>query len=288
MGSITLDDRDRAILGNLAEGERGVDALADDVAIDLDYLRERLPELADNGLVDRVGDDAFALTESGKQVVVTSSAAASDDEGTPVQGTLDDRIDTPPDVEEALAALSLRPDWEAAVRGVYAFLHYWGMASAGEIIDAIYSEHPAGFAASETWWTECVRPGLASLPTVDPPDSDDWLWRFDGVPTVERDGEDGRDVLDAGALWQSSARYVVDELDRSADERTAVRAAFDILVREGTVGRSTLAETLYPEYDAGYDSSDQWWEECLAPALEALPGVERTGDRVQYRPTDTQ
>jgi len=58
-------------------------------------------------------------------------------------------------------------------------------------------------------------------------------------------------------------------------EREAARAAFRYLYRRGEASERAIGETLYPEFDAGYESSHAWWAEAIEDAFEALPGVER-------------
>lgn len=179
MGTITLDEQDEAVLERLRQGDADVEALAESVNADVEYLDDRLPELADNGLVERV-DDAYALTDDGARAL----------EATPI-GAKDDRIDTPPAVEERIEAFDLRPDREDALRNAFSFLHYWGEASGTEVIDGVYSENPAGFESEREWWTECVRDRLAELPTIEAPGSTDGLWRYEGTPVVEERTDDG-------------------------------------------------------------------------------------------------
>lgn len=174
MGTITLDDRDEAVLERLREADADAESLAEHLDLEVSHLRERLPELADNGLVERSDGGRYALTGDG-----TRALEATGD------GSLDDRLDTPPAVEERIRSFGLRPDREAAVRNAFAFLHYWGAASATEIVDAVYAETPAGFDSERAWWDGCVRDRLAVLPAVEPPESDDGAWRYTGTAVVE-------------------------------------------------------------------------------------------------------
>lgn len=267
MVSITLDERDRAVLEHLREGNADVGSLAQSVDSDPDSLRERLPELADNGLVQQVHDDVYAITDNGKRTIAGSPA-----------GRMDDRIDTPPDVERQIGSFDLRPDREAAVRGAFAFLQYWGDATGGEIVDGIYSEHPAGYPTPQEWWDDCVRDRLADLPLVESPDPDELAWRYAETPTIERPTGDGRDVAGAAVTAGTSARYDLEQSDLGEDERDAIRAAFDRLVRAGDASVDELGAEIYPDHGAGYDSPDEWWRECVRDAFASLPGVERTNE----------
>jgi predicted transcriptional regulator len=147
--SITIDDRDRAMLEPLRDGAADVESLARAADCSPGYARSRLPDLADNGLVRRADDaGTYAITDSGKRVVAGSPA-----------GAMDDRIDTPPAVEERIESFDLRPDREEAVRNAFSFLRYWGEATASEIVDAVYPENLAGFESRDAWWTEFLRVG---------------------------------------------------------------------------------------------------------------------------------
>ncbi len=271
---VTLDDRDTATLWRLRRGDADVATLAETVQCDPSYLRDRLPELADNGLVAAV-DGGYRITSDGERVLAASG-----------QGTEDDRIDTPPDVERRIESFDLRADREAAVRTAFAVLHYWGDATRGEIVDAVYSEDPAGYETRDEWWAEGVRDRLSDLPTVDPPDSPDApgaTWRYEGAPTVAELTDDGRVLLE-WAVTPFSARFAVERLDLSDEEQAAVRAAVDWLVREGEGDADGIVDAVYSEYPAGYDSPEEWWTECVEPAFEAIPGVQRaSGDAERWR-----
>lgn len=279
MVDVTLDDRDSEILGRLCRGDADVESLAADASLDPEYLRDRLPELADNGLVRRVDGDVYAVTDSGRRAVAGSPA-----------GTLDDRIDTPPEVEAAIEPFDLRPDREEAVRNAFAFLGYWGDATAMEIVDGVYSENPAGFTSPTGWWTELVRERLADLPLVDPPDdrgppddpgtagSTGEPWRYAGTPGVEGSTEDGRDGPDRGVTGGTSVRYTIERAALDDDERAAVRAAFAFLAREGEATAAEIGDEVYPDHGAGYDSADEWWTDFVRGAFERLPGVELLDD----------
>lgn len=274
MVTITLDDRDEAILEHLRREDADIEALADSVNCSRTYLEKRLPDLADNGLVLRVRGDVYTITANGKRTIAAAPA-----------GTMDDRIDTPPDVEQRIESFDLRPDREEAVRNAFAFLHYWGAATEGEIIDGVYSENPAGFESSEEWWTECVRDRLADLPLVEASSSTDRQWRYTDTPTVDEPTDDGRDTPD-DVISQTSVKYALERSRLDGDERSAVRAAFDLLVREGEMIADEIKKRIYPNHDAGYDSSSEWWDDCVREAFESLPGVEQTdvtGDVWRYR-----
>jgi DNA-binding Lrp family transcriptional regulator len=266
MVTVTLDDRDREILGRLGRGNADVSSLAASVGCEESYLEERLPELADNGLVLRVHSDVYTITANGKRTLA----------GSP-EGAMDNRIDTPPDVEETIESFGLRSDREAAVRNAFAFLQYWGEATRAEILDGVYSENPAGFESATEWWADCVRDHLAALPRIEAADSSEHLWRYTDVATVDQPTDDGREVSE-DVTAQTSVKFAIERSDLDADERSAVRAAFDFLVQEGTASAAEIKKRIFPDHGAGYEFADSWWAECVGETFESLPGVERTGE----------
>lgn len=282
MANNTLDERDRAILERLHGGPADAESLVDTANASAEDIRDRLSRLADNGLVERV-EGGFALTDDGERVVAASPA-----------GVRDNRIDTPDAVEAAIESLDLRPDRADAVRDAFAFLHYWGEASERELVDGVHTENPADFDDSEAWWA-FVAERLAELPSVEPPDSGEETWRYEGTPVVAEQTEDGRLILGPEATQHSSAKFALEELSVEGEEREAVRAAFDRLSREGEAEAAELRENVYPDRDAGYDSADEWWA-FVADRLASLPGVEQRdgsdssgdGDGAvwEYRETD--
>lgn len=277
MENVTLDDRDLAVLERLLTGAADVDALAAAAGADADALRERLPELVDNGLIERRSGGEYALTDDGARVIDATAA-----------GARDDRIDTPPAVEGRVLAFDLPPDRESAVRGAFTFLQYWGDATADEIVDGVYAEYPAGFDHRLAWWRECVRDRLAELPDVVPSRSPDEPWRYDGTAVAE-EGTDGRRVAGSTAIGESSVRFALERLGLEPEALRAVRGVFALLCEVGEVSAPAAEEQVYPDHDAGYGSPGAWWDDLVRPALASLPGVERAdGDRERwrYRPGD--
>lgn len=283
MVNVTLDDRDRAVLQQLRHRDTDVESLASDVGCSPSSLQERLPELADNGLVERLGSDesgggglqaVYSLTEDGERAILASGSGT---------GTLDERIDTAPEVDERIESFDLRPDREDALRSAFAYLQFWGEAFAGEIADAGYTEHPAGFESPSAWWDGCVRDRLAELPAVEPPDSVDAPWRYGGEPTVESDSRDGRAVLDPELASRNSPRLTLERLDLDENERHAVRSAFSRLVLDGELESARLEDRLSEIVD-GTVTADR--ADRLREALEALPGIELDDGMWRYRPAD--
>lgn len=261
----TLDERDRTVLEALFRERADESALAERLDGDPDALAERLAALAGNGLIERAAGGAYTLSDSGRRILLASPT-----------GALDDRIDTPSADEEAIESWDLRADRADAVRAALAFLRYWGEATESEIVDAVYSEYPAGHASAADWWDD-LRDRLAALPSVASPEAPDERWRFEGQPVIEQPTTDGRAVLGPAATAHSSARFAIESLDLDRDERAAVRAAFARLVADGAVAERTLREDVYPDHAAGYASPEEWWTGCVEPAFERIPGVVRGG-----------
>lgn len=251
-----LDSVDGGILVAIGDLGSTVEELSGRLDVGQSAIRKRLGRLREAGLIDKDDRQEFVLTVDGQRVLAA-----------PATGTVDDRIDTTPTVERALASLDVPLDLEAAIRSAYVFLKFWGDATKAEIQDAIYFEHPAGHASADAWWNEAVRDRLASLPEVHPPNGD-FLWRYLGDVEVDL-VEDGRHV--AGPTAMGSVRHGVDHLPLSQEERLAVRKAFAHVFENGSVNKRDLVSDVYPSFPAGYDSSDRWWKECILKAFSMLP-----------------
>ncbi|MCU4926019.1 hypothetical protein OB905_08475 [Halobacteria archaeon AArc-dxtr1] len=282
MSSNTLDELGRTILEVIAAGRVTVDEVASTANASRDAIDERLAQLADNALiraVDDSGGQAYEITENGERVLAA----------TPI-GARDDRIDIPDDVERAIEKLSLRPDEAAAIRGAFSFLRYWGEATSAEVIDAIYTEVPAGYGSADRWWDDGIRDRLAALPRVGV-SPDDWVgerWRYEGPATIDRpEDADGRDVPDppSTAHVAGSARHAFASVDLSADELTAARAAFAALVAGGRLTEADLLDS------SGISDDMDEWVARLDEMLSTVPSVsvDRSGDEPvwRYRPPDS-
>ncbi|QLG64220.1 helix-turn-helix transcriptional regulator (plasmid) [Halorarum salinum] len=257
-----LDADDRTVLAALGAEPRPVDALADELDVPPDELDDRLRELADNGLVADLGEGRYRRTDSGRRVLATSS------------GATDNRIDTTPAVERTLAAFDLGPDEAEAVRGVYAFLRYWGRATPDELVDAIYGEDPAGYASGDEWWTGCVREPLSALPDVRPPSEPTASWRYVGAPEAATPGADGtRRLARPGRQPYGSVKHALESLPLAPAEREAVRAAFGVLRRRGAASEPDIAAATYPAHPAGHPTPEAWWDGLVRDAFRRLPGV---------------
>ncbi|WP_158055798.1 hypothetical protein [Halorussus halophilus] len=104
---------------------------------------------------------------------------------------------------------------------------------------------------------------------------DDAVWWLPGYTETER----GRAPM-AGSHPDSSglprnvetAIHTLESIDER--ERSAIYAACHFLHSDGPVDETTLKERVYPEQSASYSDETEWWDECIRPAFDALPGVE--------------
>lgn len=262
MGTPTLDDTDRRILERLAAGPRSPAEFDDLDAAPAD----RLDALAESGLVV-AGEDGYGLTDSGRRVIEA-----------PGDTTADDRIDVPDEVEAALDRADLAPDQAAALRGAFAFLAYWGEATAHEIRDAVYSEQPAGYGSSKAWWDDLVGDRLAELPEIEP--AGDGKWRYAGRPGVDDPSVDGRHGPGDDAPY-GDAKHALESLDLGRDERAAAHACFAFLADRGEADGEAIAEATYDDHPAGYGSHEDWWGR-VSDALGEIPGITNDGGTWRY------
>lgn len=277
-----LDESDRRLLDTLGPAPRALEAIADEVDADRSTLRDRLDELAANGLV-RTDDGGYRRTESARRLLGTAG------------GRMDEAIDTTPAIEEVLADADLTPDAADAVRGAYAFLRYWGDATADEIVDAVYSEWPAGLDSTDAWW-ERVGETLAAVPEVAVPDDQRdavaALWHYTGTAEVTTPASDGFLPSERrGHHLYGSVRHALAAMDLSGAERTAVRAAFGFLRRRGDADAEAIVEAIFADHAAGYESPEDWWADLVEEVFEELPGVGRVRDgseRWRYDPGPTE
>jgi|GEM_PF-235429 len=278
----TLSEEDREILETLEDGNRSVDAIAEDLDREPEGLDDRLQELHDNGLVHAKGE-GWALTRDGHNLLRA-----------PGDGSADDRIDTPEEVEAAIQSFQVRPDRTDAIRAAFAYLRHWDEATADEIAADVYDEHPAGYPDPDAWWNQFVREYLAELPGVQRPD-DGETWRYDETAgdggTAARDDaaptdqprRNGREVdLDEPTDPRGGLKHALETLDASDAEREAVLAAATLLRERGTATEDELSAAVHADYAAGYETPEAIWERCLRPAFESLPEIERRSER-QWR-----
>jgi DNA-binding Lrp family transcriptional regulator len=265
MSTPTITDDDAAILEYLADGPAERVDIADAVGQGDAETAERLDGLIEGGLVREV-EDVYEITDSGERLLAA-----------PADGTADSRVDTPPAVDEAIDEMDLAPDHAEAVEDAFAFLRFWGEATAAEVRDAVYSENPLAYADAESWWDEAIRDALADLPDIDPPaETDDGAWRYDGSPGRE-DG-DGRRPFDVPETeTYGSVKHALEAEDVTDRQRTAVSAAFELLQSRGAAPEEDLRTRSHDAVEVEA-SAGTWWRDAVEPVLARLPGVERTGD----------
>lgn len=268
-----LEDSDKRALALLGTQPRPIAELAAHLGVSPEMLDDRFAELAAKGLVYDLGDSRYRRTESGRRVLMTSRPEFADE-----------RIDTSPEIERTIGDFGLPPEAADAVRRAFAFLRYWGWAVEEEIIDAIYSEAPAGYESSEAWWDELVREPLAALPDIEVGTDADDPWRYTGTPEAGEPLADGRRVLSKTHPVYGDVKHTLESLDLTESEREAVRAAFRFLYRRGELSEREVLETIYPEYPAGYPSPQRWWDGIVRRAFDSFPNVERIGEHTwRYR-----
>ncbi|WP_254536805.1 hypothetical protein [Halomarina litorea] len=261
----TMTDADLAVLAALRGGDVPRAALDGRVDLPPATLGERLAFLTDNGLVRERDEGEFALTDSGRQVL-----------GGPGDGTGDNSLDAPPDVVRALEARDLRADHIDAVCAAFAFLRFWGRATAAEVRDGVFSEVPLDFETPTVWW-DAVRDHLAAVPYVEAPTDDGGetgFWRFTGTPGVADPGADvrfARAVRGAGDDDPyASATEALTDLGLSDDERLAAAGALAALQR-GECEPAALRRAA-AGVGAG-DVGEAWLDSTLFEVIERLPGV---------------
>lgn len=267
----TVDETDRAVLAAIGDGRVTEEAIEERVASRLDPppddLADRLRRLGENALLERAGDGRYELTENGVRLLNATG-----------RGDRDDRIDTPADVAAAIESLELPPAETDAVRTSFSFLRYWGDATTAEVIDAAYSEVPAGYDDADRWWADCVGDSLAVLPRVEgSPDSGPAArWTYDGTAVVEGSADsDGRAVMEDidGPSRFGSVRRGIEVAARTDEERRAVRAAFAALFDRGSATSRELVEAANDLETQ--ETTHLETEELLEEFLEVLPDVER-------------
>lgn len=266
MGTLNLSDEDEMVLEQLREGRNVAENLAPTVSYDRSTLTEQLDLMADNGLVRDIGHGVYELTENGRRVL-----------SAPGDASADDRIDTPNSVEQTLDKFDLPVECEEAVRRSFTFLRSWEEAAPTEIKDSVYDEKPADYASAEEWWDQCVRTPLAALPYIEQPSSDDEVWTFTGPRSAAESTADGRHMLDSDAEHTppTSAKHTIEKLTDNNARRDAVLGAIERIRQQGEMSEADIKETVYDSHPAGYESPDEWWEQCVRDILEEVPGIEQ-------------
>ncbi|MDS0300708.1 hypothetical protein NDI76_18325 [Halogeometricum sp. S1BR25-6] len=274
-----LDTRDLAIL--LALGDDGP-ATASDVQTaaredaSTEAVEERLSRLAEGGLVAQADGGEYELTPSGRRLLRTET----DDSAS--------RPDVPAEAERAIETADLHPGVADALARAVVFLRNWGSATSEEIIDAAYSETDLGYDDGERWWDELVRDPFGALPGVVPPSDEGGEWRYDGSETpsddaeeatgANREGDDGRRVLDGADDRYGSAKHALEREAMDDAEAAAFAAAFEALAASDDAGATAadLVERAASETGSSVDA------DRLTEALESVPGVRREGGRWRY------
>lgn len=73
-----------------------------------------------------------------------------------------------------------------------------------------------------------------------------------------------------------TAIQMLEDIDER--ERAAIYEACHFLHQHGPTTEETLRERVYPQHSGGYENENRWWTDCVRPAFDALPGVERTDE----------
>jgi hypothetical protein len=266
MGTINLSDEDEAVLEQLSEGRNIPKNLAATVSYDPSTLAEQLDLMADNDLVRDVGHGVYELTESGRRVLAA-----------PGDASVDNRIDTPASVEQTLDEFGLPVECEEAVRKAFTFLRLWEEATATEIKDGVYDEKPADYASADEWWEQCVRDHLATLPHIEQPSSNDEVWMFTDPRSAVESTANGRRMLDSDTEYipPTSAKHTIEKLTDDDGRQEAVLAAVEHIRQQGEMSVADIKETVYDSHPAGYESPDDWWEQCVRDILEEVPSIEQ-------------
>ena len=265
MSTPTITDDDEAILDYLSGSAAERTEVTDAVGMSDDEAAERLDGLVDAGLV-REAEGVYEITESGERLLAA-----------PGDSTADARIDTPPAVDEAIDEMDLAPDRAEALEEAFAFLRHWGEASRAEVVDAVYSENPLGYASADDWWEEAVRDLLAELPEIE---RDGEVWRHAGGGPDD-DGDGRRAFTPAGEETYGSVKHALESLDVDAQQRTAVAAVFEYLQSRGGASEDELQGLAHDAVDVEA-SAGTWWRDAVVPVLRELPGVDGTDGRWQY------
>ena len=273
MPNPSLTETDLAMLAELYQDPTDAGILAQDVDIPPEQLSERLAFLAENGLIQKI-NGIYKLTASGSRVLRT-----------PGDESADNSINAPQSVLWSLQSRGLHADRLDAVLATFAFLRYWGKATAAELKDGIFSEIPLEYETDERWWTEFVRDHLAAVPTIEPPDTENGFWQFTGTPGIADLNEDGWKVVfgrgaDAPGRYASATEAMVD-MDLTDNERLAVAAALATLQRNREVDVESL-RTVMTTVQPRDENIDESVKDKSLETLGRLPGIVRSGDCLRY------
>ena len=273
MRNPSLTETDLAILSQLHQSPTNTVTLAQSVDIPPDRLSNRLAFMVDNGLIREI-DNAYEVTASGSRVL-----RVPDDE------IVDNSIDVPRSVLWTLQSRNLRADQLDAVLATFAFLRYWGKATAAELKDGVFSEVPLEYETAERWWTELVSDHLAAVPTIEPPATENGFWQFTGTPGIADLNENGWRVVfgrgaDAPERYASATEAMVD-MELTDEERLAVAAALGTLQRDSEADKESLRAVATTVRNSDKNVSNGV-EDTVLDILIRLPGVVRSEDCLRY------
>lgn len=103
--------------------------------------------------------------------------------------------------------------------------------------------------------------------------------------------DSGRRLLDAPGDTSADDRIDVPDdvargieaLDLPPDREAALRSAVAFLGYWGEATGYEIADGVYSERPAGYETAQEWWTEFVRERLAALPGVESSDDGTRWR-----
>jgi hypothetical protein len=101
---------------------------------------------------------------------------------------------------------------------------------------------------------------------------------------VPMDGSQPTELSGTGRETPESVRRVVEELDIpgqgrfSEPYRETILATVEYLHENPKARKSDFQRDIYPEYPAGYESPERWWN-AIQPALEKIPEVAISEER---------
>lgn len=272
MRNPSLTETDLAVLVELYRSPEDAITLAQSGDIRPDQLSTCLTFLTNNGLIQKHGD-TYELTASGSRVLRVPGSEHADDS-----------IDVPRSVHWLLQSRGLRTDRLDAVLATFAFLRYWGKATAAELKDGVFSEVPLEYETTERWWTDLIRDHLAAVPTIESPTNENCFWRFTGTPGLADLNENGWKVVfgrgaDLPERYASATEAMVD-MGVTDMERLAIAAALTTLQRERETDIEsvrTAAATARTTDEADGDVAD-----IVPDILVRLPGIVRSENTLRY------
>lgn len=273
MRNPSLTETDLAILSQLHQNPTNTVTLAQSVDIPPDRLSNRLAFMVDNGLIREIGN-AYEVTASGSRVLRV-----------PGDELVDNSIDVPQSVLGILQSRNLCADQIDAVLATFAFLRYWGKATAAELKDGVFSEIPLEYETAERWWTELVSDHLAAVPIIEPPATESGFWQFIGTPGIADLNENGWKVVfgrgaDTPERYASATEAMVD-MELTDAERLAMAAVLGTLQRDSESDIESLqAVATTVRNDNETVSKDI--EDLVPDVLVRLPGVVHSEGCLRY------